>query len=476
MIYTIPLNRITPNPWQTRQGTNPEAIRELALDIEANGLLQTPRGRLVFVSDGAPVDWDAKNLAERLVYDNTSIQLAFGHNRLEAFRWLRDSQRPGDWSAMPVDIFHLRDEEMAVLAWSENERRREHTPLERALAIQTRMLYFKWNQDQVAEKLGISRPVVTNALRLLRLPQNVQDEVQACRLTERQAQALIPLYDADPEMAAAHGFAATVDLIVSKAVAGESSERLREDVSEAVAWLKGQVQPGLIESTQVVGHQLDPRIYGKPPEPEPPKWEPQSTQPPEEPQDDDFEALVEKATEFVRNQRRASVSFLQRYFKIGYTHAVRLIDRLYELGVIGPDKGDGEREIIGAAAAAPTEEPPAPVPTSEHKEPINLQQFNAAVKAQEAANTAHKPQPPAPVAQPEPEPEPEPAPATVEASTIDLTISLWPQDDSGSRMVIVSGRINNGPPIIRMLRDADIQFPPVVAEIIDQLKDKGPNQ
>src|SRR3990172_7368145 len=121
MIDFYLLENIESNPWQGRIGElNTEYIEELARDIAGNGLLQTPVGREI---------------------DN-SVQLAFGHNRLAAFRWLSEntsgnlpSGLAGDFSKMPVDVRELSDEQMGSLAWSENERRRDLNPIERARAV-----------------------------------------------------------------------------------------------------------------------------------------------------------------------------------------------------------------------------------------------------------------------------------------------------------------------------------------------------
>ena len=99
------------------------------------------------------------------------------------------------WATMPVDVRQLTDEQMANYAWSENEKRRDVTPIERAKAIEKRIADFGWSQQQCADALGISRPVISNALRLLKLPADVQENLASGRITERIAIALIGLYD-----------------------------------------------------------------------------------------------------------------------------------------------------------------------------------------------------------------------------------------------------------------------------------------
>lgn len=270
-IIEVPLDKIIPNPWQTRVGEpDPEYIRGLAADIQANGLLQAPMGRLV--------DDEDQTLRNDLVIHNASlpagmnVQIAFGHNRLAAFRWLRSYSLGGGlspWGTMPVNIAPIEDEQMAVQAWAENERRRDITPLERALAIKRRMDDFGWGVEEVADHLKISRPVASNALRLLKLPQALQDDLHGGRITERQALALLPLFDQDAEAVEAHGFGDTVEAVVGLARAGESSERLRQKVQEAVDWLKSQVQPSLIETQMPAVPPAPVRGYTAPEEPPP---------------------------------------------------------------------------------------------------------------------------------------------------------------------------------------------------------------
>lgn len=159
------------NPWQTRQREpDAEYIKDLAADIKKNGLLQVPMGRIVNTNGAA------------------HVQLAFGHNRLRAYLHL-------DLALMPVDVRTLSDEQMAAFAWSENEKRWDVTALERAYAIDKRIKDFGWTNRQCAEHLGIDHSTVSNILRLLKLPEDVQQYLLEGKLTERQAEAMLPIYD-----------------------------------------------------------------------------------------------------------------------------------------------------------------------------------------------------------------------------------------------------------------------------------------
>lgn len=198
----IPLDLIDDNPWQPRQDY--DGIDELAADIQRNGLLQIPAGRRM--ADGR-------------------VQLQYGHRRLRAVRSL-------GWPTMPVDIQPIvSDNDMAVRAWVENHNRQDFTPLDQAR-------YFKrlqddgWTQQQIADKLGLARPTISNAIRLLKLPEHLQAEVAAKGLSARQAEALLSLVDLPPEIKAkaeANWDDSTrPSAIVRSALAGASSDATRQ--------------------------------------------------------------------------------------------------------------------------------------------------------------------------------------------------------------------------------------------------------
>jgi ParB/RepB/Spo0J family partition protein len=203
MIVNVPIDKIESNPWNTRQGDpDEEYIEALANDILQNGLLQAPAGRLMN-SDGSPTilspPYNQARVDDLLTIGEWIVQLAFGHNRLEAFKVLALQDAGEDnkigYDLIPVDLQSYSDEQMALLAWSENEKRRDVTPIERAKAIQRRIDDFGWSLTQIAEKLGISRPAVSNSLRLLKLPDEVQAALSTGAIPERTAVALVSLYD-----------------------------------------------------------------------------------------------------------------------------------------------------------------------------------------------------------------------------------------------------------------------------------------
>lgn len=236
IIVNVPLEKIYPNPYQTRM-VDGESVKELAEDILANGLMQVPAGRLSEMH-GKPVQY--QQMTQEAVQESLSnggcVELAFGHRRWTAYRMLAsDPAYAGRGvDSMPVRIEQLTDIQMADQAWSENEMRRQHTPIERALAIQQRMKKFNWSQQEIADHMRISRPVISNALRLLTLPDGIQGNIQDGLLSERQAMALLSLFDLPEELrkTAEDGWNVSCkpSAVVQQAMDGESSDAIRHHV------------------------------------------------------------------------------------------------------------------------------------------------------------------------------------------------------------------------------------------------------
>ncbi|MCE1255590.1 MAG: ParB/RepB/Spo0J family partition protein [Anaerolineae bacterium] len=181
------LKIIDDNPYQTRQLHDRDHITSLAEDIKQNGLLQIPVGRFVDETGKMAISLFIED------YSHIRVQLAFGHNRRDAYKLL--AQADPKFSKFPVIIRNLKDEEMAILAWSENESRKQLDPIERARAIQRFSTAFGWTQQTIAEKIRLDRSTVANLLRLLNLPDVIVSDIQLGLLSQRQALALLPVYE-----------------------------------------------------------------------------------------------------------------------------------------------------------------------------------------------------------------------------------------------------------------------------------------
>ncbi len=193
----VALDRILPNPWQTRQVRtgDDEHVASLAADIQTRGLLQPPLARLVDAAGvPVPVPVMPNETYCRIRDDDLRAQLAFGHNRVAAYRLLAQ-QDPEEWGRIPIRLASLDDQAMALAAWSENAARKDLSPLEAAQALQRLITDFGWTQEQIAEQTGLARSTVANKLRLLRLPEKLQKKLHNGDLSERQALSILPAFE-----------------------------------------------------------------------------------------------------------------------------------------------------------------------------------------------------------------------------------------------------------------------------------------
>ena len=166
---TLPIDRLHPNRFQPRAHFDEAAIEDLAASIRAQGIVQP----LVVTPEG---DGYAIIAGER--------------------RW-RAARKAG-LETVPVFIRPVAgDRELLELALVENLQRSDLNPIEEAEAYAALQEKFGLSQEEVATRVGKARTTVTNALRLLRLPDEVLDMVREGRLTAGQARPLLAL--AGPE-------------------------------------------------------------------------------------------------------------------------------------------------------------------------------------------------------------------------------------------------------------------------------------
>jgi len=169
----LPVSTIGPNPYQPRRQFEEAQLQELADSIEASGLLQPVVVR------------PQPNAAGR-------YELIAGERRWRAV------QRLG-WKTLPAVVKEVDDRSLLTLALIENLQRDALSPLDAARGYQQLMQEFTLPQHEVARLVGKDRSTVSNTLRLLRLPEEVQQLVEARRLSEGHARALLALSD-PPEL------------------------------------------------------------------------------------------------------------------------------------------------------------------------------------------------------------------------------------------------------------------------------------
>ena len=158
----IDLASIDDNPWQPRQAVDEDALQDLADSIHQLGLLQAPLGR-------------------RHPEVSGRVQLAFGHRRVAALRRLH-AQGRGE-SRIEMDVAEISDEGMAVLALTENERRKELSQIEVVRAHHKAINETKLTIPTLADQLGIDRSTLSNHLRVLDLPDFVLQHVESGKLS-----------------------------------------------------------------------------------------------------------------------------------------------------------------------------------------------------------------------------------------------------------------------------------------------------
>ncbi|MBK1784573.1 ParB/RepB/Spo0J family partition protein [Prauserella cavernicola] len=165
----VPLEAIKANPKQPRQVFDEEALSELEHSIREFGLMQP--------------------IVVRQLPDD-EFELVMGERRLRA------SQQAG-LEAIPAIVRQTADEAMLRDALLENIHRVQLNPLEEAAAYQQLLDEFEVTHEELGSRIGRSRPVITNTIRLLRLPLPVQRRVAAGVLSAGHARALLSLDDPD---------------------------------------------------------------------------------------------------------------------------------------------------------------------------------------------------------------------------------------------------------------------------------------
>lgn len=161
-LQQLPLHQIRPNPYQPRRVFDEDALAELSASMRASGLLQP-----VVVRPAGE-----------------------GYELIAGERRLRAADRLG-WSEIGAIVRAVDDRTLLTLALVENLQRDQLSPVDEALGYQRLIEEFGASQAELATLTGRSRPAVANALRLLQLPERVQDMLHLGQLTTGHARALL---------------------------------------------------------------------------------------------------------------------------------------------------------------------------------------------------------------------------------------------------------------------------------------------
>ena len=187
--FELPLDDLSPNPYQPRSSLSEEALGELVASIREHGLLQP----LVVRSRDA--GWE----------------IVAGERRWRALKLL-------GWKSAPVIVRDLTDEQMLLVALVENLQREELSALEEARSYQQLADQFGLTQQKIAARVGKDRSTVANALRLLTLPESVQEMVHDGRLSAGHARAILGVRDESAQQRLA-------EEIVSRGLSVRQTER-----------------------------------------------------------------------------------------------------------------------------------------------------------------------------------------------------------------------------------------------------------
>ena len=225
----VSVDSISPNPKQPRTVFNEEAMAELVASIKEIGILQPP-----VVRQTSPGRYE----------------LIMGERRFRAAKL-------AGLRSIPVIIRQTPDNELLREALIENIHRSQLNPLEEAAAYTQLLQDFNCTHDELAQKLGRSRPLISNTMRLLNLPASVQSRVASGIISAGHARALLGLSNE-----------AEIDRLAKRIVAEGLSVRAVEEIIAATSpkaasktkKKSGGTSPEVNEIAERLGDHLDTRV------------------------------------------------------------------------------------------------------------------------------------------------------------------------------------------------------------------------
>jgi ParB family chromosome partitioning protein len=226
----VAISAISPNPRQPRTYFDPAALNELIASIKEIGILQPPVVRQTTLG---------------------KYELIMGERRFRA-------AKAAGLTTIPVIIRQTPDNELLREALIENIHRSQLNALEEAAAYSQLLTDFNCTHDELAQKLGRSRPLISNTIRLMNLPTSVQQKLVSGVLSAGHARALLGLSDAGAiEKLASRivteglSVRATEEIISSGAPKGQSAKKPKQTKSAS---------PELQEIAERIGDALDTRV------------------------------------------------------------------------------------------------------------------------------------------------------------------------------------------------------------------------
>ncbi len=213
-IHQLAIEKIGPGPFQPRRTIREEQLKELALSIEAQGIIQ-------------PIV-----VRERAVFDS---QTGVRYEIIAGERRWRAAQL-ANLGAVPAVIRAMSDASAVAIALIENIQRENLNPLEEAGAFQKLIIEYEMTHQEVANAVGRARASITNTLRLLDLSAGVQELLNDVKINMGHARALLSLTDPSMQLEVAN-------LVVDKKLSVRDTENLVRSILEGTKKQKTEKQP-----------------------------------------------------------------------------------------------------------------------------------------------------------------------------------------------------------------------------------------
>lgn len=224
----IKLDLIKPNPFQPRRTFNDEKLNELASSIKEHGVLQA-----VVVSPGEEDD---------------HYILVAGERRCRAARL-------AGLDTVPAVVKAIDNSTMLEIALIENLQREDLNPVEEAHAYKKLMQDFSYTQDELARRIGRSRPSIANSIRLLALPDSILNSLAKGELTPGQVRPLLAIRDPEKQRAAARQ-------IITEGLSSREAEKMVTAINAAKSGEKEPATETILDPLSVELQMQMQRLLG----------------------------------------------------------------------------------------------------------------------------------------------------------------------------------------------------------------------